>query len=102
MFDFQILFQVGAKLNGFVAVHGKPFERFRIAHDVFHFGFDARKVVFADRPGDVKIVVKAVGRGRAERKAHAVKQPHHGPRHDVSGGMPEHSQRGRVAIGQQF
>ena len=51
--------------------------------------------------GRSKVVIEPVVDRRAKRQLHAGKQPHHGPRHDMSGRMPHNGQRLWVFFGQQ-
>ncbi len=99
--DLQLLIQIVAQFDGFVAVQREPLERLRLLDDLLHLLFDPWEIIVADLMLQVEVVVEAVGQCRPERQRNAGIQPHHGPSHHVRTRVPQHAQGFGIAVGQQ-
>ena len=77
-----------------------PHERDIAREDAAHLLLDPFEIVGRDRLGELEVVVEAVGDGGPDRDLGVGPQVQHRLRHHVRGRMPEHRQRGLVAVGQ--
>ena len=100
--DFQILVQVITQFSCFISIEHETFERLFRFDDLFDFRFDLGKVFFANRFGDIKVVVKPAFGGRTESQRDSFVETHHRASHDVGSRVTQYVQRFGVATGQQF
>ncbi len=83
VFDFQILIQIRAQLSCFIAIEHLPFKRLFRFDDLLDFRFDLGEVFFADRLGNIKVVIEPAISGRTEGKRDAFVKTHDRLSHDV-------------------
>ena len=83
VFYLVLLIQVSANLQGLVSWLVDPFKRLTLLDDLFHLCFDGSKVIFGKGMFQVEIVIETSFQGGSKGQADSIKQPHHGPGHDM-------------------
>ena len=101
VFDLECLLHVAAQLDRLIAIERKLLEWLGQFNDFGHLGFNLGKVIFVQFLGQVEIIIKAIGNGRAEGQRNIRIKPHDGSSHNVRGGVTQNVQCLWVFFGKQ-
>ena len=80
----------------------EPFERFVVLDDLFHLGFDRRKVIFRQRMFKIKVVIEPAIDCWTKCELHSLELPHDGACHDVRTAVPHDVQRVLILLGEDL